>query len=226
MPSQGFITPFWSLTYEVMFYLLAPLLVLAPMTYLASSAGLLLVGMVFPTAVSRLHLPPYLRDFLFNYSFYFAVGIALYTHFERVVRFSARFSKNALVGIAFGCLTVMYAINLVKQGESTYSFLASTAFSVVLIVLFIREQVRIAPFMWVGKFSYTLYITHVASVYLYLALYWLVARPQPPYFVSYALWPPAVVFVVLLGWAQYELIEKRTKQVLSLLRGRVARSRA
>jgi peptidoglycan/LPS O-acetylase OafA/YrhL len=72
--------------------------------------------------------------------------------------------------------------------------------------------------MATGKFSYTLYITHFASVFLYLGIYWLVAKPQVPYILNYFVWIPAVLFCLMMAYLQYILVERQTKKILNSLR--------
>ena len=76
--------------------------------------------------------------------------------------------------------------------------------------------------MNLGKFSYTLYITHFASIYLYLGVYWLIYQPNTPYILNFFVWIPAILFVVAIAWLQYLLVEKKTKNILNLLRLKAA----
>lgn len=87
-----------------------------------------------------------------------------------------------------------------------------------LIFYFLQFEVRIPWLMQVGRYSYTLYITHFASLFLYLGIYWLLARPGQPFILNYFVWMPAVLFVLAIAWLQYQLVEKRTKHILNLLR--------
>ena len=112
----------------------------------------------------------------------------------------------------------MYAVNIYFKIETPYSFLASGALGILLIIFFLKYEIRIPWLMNVGKASYTLYITHLASVFLYLGLYWLIVKPEVPYILNYFVWMPAVGFVLLMGWIQYSLVEKRTKTWLNILR--------
>ena len=218
MPGGGYITPFWSLTYEVIFYLLAPFLLRRINLYAGISAILFLTNFIAPATVRSIGLPIYIYEFLFTYNIYFVAGILLYTHFEKVNKLAVNFSKIQLlllIGVALGA---MYGINFYMQRENNYSFLSSAALGILLIIFFLKYQVRIPWLMSVGRASYTLYITHFASVFLYLGIYWLIVKPQLPYILNYFVWMPAVGFVLLMGWIQYTLVEKRTKTWLNILR--------
>ncbi len=218
MPSQGFITPFWSLTYEVIFYLLAPFLLRRVNAYAAVSVILFGVYLASPGWVSSLRLPVYLHDFLFVYNVYFAAGALIYQHFDRVMGWFKGIPRNWHLGIIIATLGLIYAVNFYMQTESSYSFIVAAFFSCLLIFYFLKYSVRIPWLIRVGRYSYTLYITHMATVYLYLGVYWMIARPQVPYILNYFIWMPAVLLCLLAAYGQYRLVESKTKQVLNRLR--------
>jgi peptidoglycan/LPS O-acetylase OafA/YrhL len=91
---------------------------------------------------------------------------------------------------------------------------------VFLIIYFLKYEIRIRWLMNVGKLSYTLYITHFATIFLYLAVYWWLVGPDVPYISNYAVWIPGVIAVLLVAWLQYILVEKRTKNILNFIRAK------
>lgn len=223
MPGRGFITPFWSLTYEVIFYLLAPF-VLRKMNWYASISFLLFAFHFFmPAVVQSWNLPLYIHEFLFVYNIYFVAGVLLYKNYDKAAQVFMQFSKPVLLAAIAGALLLMYAANLYFKIETVYSFMASALLGVLLIGFFLKYNLRISWLMGIGRFSYTLYITHLASVFLYLGIYWLVVKPQVPYILNYFVWMPAVLFVLLIAYVQYWLVEKRTKNILNLLRNRTVK---
>jgi peptidoglycan/LPS O-acetylase OafA/YrhL len=218
MPGGGFITPFWSLTYEIMFYLLAPFLLRRINSYVIISAILFAINFIIPVKVQQLSLPFYVYDFLFNYNIYFAVGVFLYSRYETIAGWFAAYTKREFFLIFAGLIVIMYGANIYLHIETVFTFIEAAMLSVMLIIFFLKYEVRIPWLMGVGKFSYTLYITHFATIYLYLAIYWLIAKPQVPYIVNFFVWIPAVLLVVIVAFIQYFLVEKRTKNILNLLR--------
>jgi peptidoglycan/LPS O-acetylase OafA/YrhL len=220
MPGGGYITPFWSLTYEVIFYLLAPFLLRKTNAYIVVSALLFLAGFVAGPQLLLLGLPAYIYNFLFVFNIYFALGVGLYKYYDRISSGIAFLSKRFMVVCLVGILVAMYAVNFYFRVETVYSFLVSALLGLMLILYFLKYNVRIPWLMGIGKFSYTLYITHFASVFLYLGLFWLIARPSTPFTLNYFVWMPAVLFCVLIAWVQYLLVEKRTKNILNLLRSK------
>jgi peptidoglycan/LPS O-acetylase OafA/YrhL len=220
LPSRGFITPFWSLTYEVIFYLLAPFLLRKLNWYAIVSILLFAFGVAMPGMVKQMGLPVYISDFLFVYNVYFVVGVLLYNYYENVATAFSKISKLQLMALMAIALAAMYGINIYYKIENTASFVASATLGSLLIIFFLKYQVRIPWLMAVGKYSYTLYITHFATIFLYLGIYWLIQKPQTPYILNYFIWMPAVFLALLVAWVQYLLVEKRTKNILQALRSK------
>lgn len=220
MPGGGYITPFWSLTYEVIFYLLAPFLLRKINAYIIISALFFLAGFAVGGRVLSLGLPLYIYNFFFVFNVYFAVGVGLYKYYDKIAQWFNFLSKRYMLLCLAGILAAMYGVNFYFRVETAYSFIVSALLGIMLILYFLKYNVRIPWLMNVGKFSYTLYITHFASVFLYLGLYWLIAKPEKPFILNYFIWMPAVLFCILIAWVQYLLVEKRTKNILNLLRSK------
>lgn len=218
MPSNGFITPFWSLTYEVIFYLLAPFLLRRINLYMFVSLLFFLINLIFPKFTSSIGLPGYLHQFFFVFNIYFAIGIGLYKYYERVVQWFSKFGKKPILTMILVSLASIYGVNFLTGGENAGSFMLAAILSVLLITCFIRYKVRIKWLMKVGQYSYTLYITHFASIYLYLAIYWWLLKPDTSFILNYFVWMPAVGFCMVIALTQYKLIESRTKEILNRLR--------
>jgi peptidoglycan/LPS O-acetylase OafA/YrhL len=193
MPSAGFITPFWSLTYEVIFYLMAPFLLRRTNLYAVISLLFFITGILAPAFIDSLGLHVYIHDFLFVYNIYFVAGVLLYKYFDTVTEWFSAISQRAHLVIILVAASLMYGINFYLQTESSYSFIAAAAFSFVLIFYFLKYMTRIPWLINIGKFSYTLYITHLASIFLYLAIYWMIFQPKNPYILNYSVWIPAVL---------------------------------
>ncbi len=217
-PSYGFINPFWSLTYEVIFYLLAPFILRKVNLYALISVALFTAFHISPSFIESLKIPLYINEFLFTYNIYFVIGVMLYTYFASVQNLFEKVSKALLLVFLIGCLGVTYMVNFYFKIETVFSFFSAAILGVLLIVYFIKYQVKIGWLMSIGKLSYTLYITHVPSIFLYLAIFWTISGHSAPYILNYFVWMPAVLFVLVLAWVQYSLVEKRTKKILNFLR--------
>lgn len=218
LSSQGFLAPFWSLTYEVIFYLLAPFLLKRSSLYIVISGLLFLLNFLFPSIRFKLGLPQQIHDFIFIYNVYFAVGVFLYMKYETISGWLSGYSKIEFLIIIGGFLIIIYGANIILKIESAFTFIEAAMLSSVLIIFFLKYELRIPLLMKIGQFSYSLYISHFASIFLYLGIYWLIFEPTTPYIINYFVWIPAIFFVLLMGWIQYWLVERRTKSILEILR--------
>lgn len=218
MPGEGFITPFWSLTYEVIFYLLAPFLLRNVNIYVLISLLLFTLHLFSPGATGKLIPGRYLYEFLFVYNIYFAAGVFLYHKFDYIIGKMTKISRTLHLLLVIAALLLVYAVNFKMQTESSYSFIAAAVMGFLLITYFLRFQVRIPWLMKVGNYSYTLYITHLATIFVYLAIYWAVAHPTTPYILNYWVWMGAVPLCLGVAYLQYRLVESRSKQMLQRLR--------
>ena len=210
----GIINPFWSLTQEVIFYLLAPyLLKNRKLYYLFTVTGFgfyLLNGYVGHGENNIL------MNFLF-YNVFFAIGNALYYHYEWILsKFKWLAQKKALALSAF-LFFIMIGVSL-KNLTITNSFLAA-ALSVILIIHLLAANLRINWLVGVGRFSYTLYITHFPTIFVYMALFFTITGTPGPFIYNNLVFIPCVFLCLLVAYLQYLLVEKRTKSYLEILRG-------
>lgn len=220
MPFNGFITPFWSLTYEVIFYLLAPFVLLRANIYIVISVLLFGLNIFFPGMIKSWSVPLYLHNFIFVYNIYFALGVALYNYYEPVMQFFSLFGKKIFILLIFISLGGMYGLNFYTRGETAANFMISAVFSILLITFFTSYKVRVEWLIKVGQFSYTLYITHFASIYLYLAFYWWLFDHKGGYILNYFVWMPAVFFCLAIAYMHYRLVENKTKKILVKIRSK------
>jgi peptidoglycan/LPS O-acetylase OafA/YrhL len=210
---DGILRPLWSLTQEVIFYLLAPFVFRNKKSYYIGST----VAFVIVNILTQLRLVDYtiLVNFLY-YNFFFAVGALLYSNYEAVLE-KAHFlvTKKALV-VALALFFAMIVISLTNYAYTTPILAASM--SIILIVHLLSNNVRINSLINVGRFSYTLYISHFPSIYLFLGLYYFFTKATPPYIFNNFIFIPCVFFCLTIAYLQYNLVEKRTKYFLDKLR--------
>jgi len=217
---QGMIAPFWSLTYEVIFYILAPFLFKRVNWYILASIVLFLMNIYFQDFVLSLHLPKYIFKFLFVFNIYFAIGVGLYNYFEAIKAAFEKVSKKLFLFFIIIAIGMTYGANIYFQVGTIYSFGAAALLGALLIIFFLKYQVQIPWLINIGKFSYTLYIVHYPTIFLYLALYHFIFNPDTMYILNYFVWMPAVFFCLGFAYLHYLVVESKTKHILARLRGR------
>ena len=126
--------------------------------------------------------------------------------------------KRLFLSFIVVSVILTYGANIYFQVGTVYSFLASALLGIFLIIFFLKYQVQIPWLINIGKFSYTLYIVHYPTIFLYLGIYHLIFHPDTPYILNYFVWMPAVFFCLGIAYIHYTLVESKTKHILNRLR--------
>jgi peptidoglycan/LPS O-acetylase OafA/YrhL len=212
---DGILRPFWSLIMEVIFYLAAPFLLRNRKVFYSLSILLFIVSLWAQVLNWQLGFIVY--NFMF-YNFFFTVGTFLYYNYEKIERKINQVRPIFLTGAIIGLFFLMIAISLLKFYHEPVTALLAAAMSILLIVYLLSRQLQINWLIGIGRFSYTLYITHFPTIFLYLCLYFWIAQSTPPYIFSSLVFIPCIFFCLAVAYAQYWLVEKRSKHLLDKLR--------
>lgn len=210
---DGVLRPFWSLTMEVIFYLLAPFLMRNKKLFYFSSAGLFLISMI--SLYSQWKLNFVVSNF-FYYCIFFAIGTALYEYYDRILEKAQFLLKSGALWLALIIFFIMIGLSL-RNYETTNAFMAAIL-SVILIVYLLSNNIKIKWLIGIGRFSYTLYITHFATIFLYLGLYFMITKSEPPYIYNSLVFIPCVFLCLGVAYVHYLFVEKRSKEILDRLR--------
>jgi peptidoglycan/LPS O-acetylase OafA/YrhL len=217
MPHGTMIAQYWSLPHEMLFYLLAPLLCARPALFLSASVAALLiyVGLTGPQG--------FLGEFALHYSFFFAVGVAFYRalpktrlKLHRVVR-----SRGALAWLVAG-LTLLLPAGWLHPilGEV---FIALWTLAVILYL--IEYPVTNRPLLALGEQSYSLYLSHFATVVLFVAVWHKVTGRTLPETNPFV-WLLALVPCLLVSSVLFYLAERPSRHLLAWFRrGQAGRMR-
>jgi peptidoglycan/LPS O-acetylase OafA/YrhL len=212
---DGVLRPFWSLTQEVIFYILAPFLFRNRKIYYFISI-ILFMG-VTTLMRSGLVRETIIADY-FYYNIFFVIGVALYNNFEWICGKASVFTTRKSLWTAIGVFLLMIFISLFVKNYELITAFISAFMSIILIMYLLSQNVQVKPLIAIGRFSYTLYITHFATIMLFMTLYYLISNATPPYIYNNILFIPAILFCVGIAWLNYTLVEKRSKAILKKLR--------
>lgn len=169
VPKNNFLTPqYWSLPYEIIFYLLAPFIIkhfrwYGVATIAAYAIGCMLMGYQYVDDEHN-HIP---RQFLTDYNIYFLIGILFYMQRDRLL---ANFRLNKLLSLV-SLLVIFESLVIAKsylfhQDPNKLTGLGMILFTFILLSAGLKYKIRIPWLERIGVFSYTLYVTHYASIYL------------------------------------------------------------
>ena len=215
VPHQGgLLQPFWSLTMEVIFYLLAPFLFRNKNLYHLFSITLFILAM----AAKTFHWP--VQTILLNFGYYnifFSIGVALYDHYDLVLKKAAILTRKYYALLAcLGLFFAMIAISLL--GWNVLNAFLSAGMSCILIIYLLSNNRQIAWLFNVGKFSYTLYITHFPTIFLYMCIYFLLTNNPLPYIYNPIVFLPCIILCLGVAYTQYWVVERKSKEILDNLR--------
>ncbi len=181
MPIGNYLTPqYWSLPYEVIFYLMIPWAARRFKLYSFVTVAIFIYGCfrfgplvldtddaltvhLFNHEILTFYLPQYFIDF----NLFFLIGFLFYKYKDKIMH---RFRLNKWISIAilFVLFELMVIIKAYKfhNDPNKITDMMMVLFTFILIFGSLKYQIRIKWLEWIGGFSYTLYVTHVASIFL------------------------------------------------------------
>ena len=217
IPSGAFLAPYWSLPLEIIFYLLIPVFVRSIKWYLLISFLVYIVSIVFvgPTFNS----PYILTSYLLHYNFYFAIGVWLF-YFRGFLENKLSYLTNRYIFLA--AISIIFLLMMIGNyylNEDHFAVeLLACAFSLICIKYFLNNNYEPKLLAFLGKFSYTIYIGHFASIYLFAVLLHTFFGYDGSEITNRYIWLLGFVFALACCYALYFVAEKPGKNWLKKLR--------
>lgn len=213
--SGAYIAQFWSLIHEVFFYLIIPFALLNKKLYYVVSLIIYLIGSFIPFELLSGNL---IVLFFLKYNFYFTIGVYLFYNYDSVKEYF--FIKNTYILYAILFLLFLSAVIInYSIAVNEITFILSSFASILLIVNFLEKKINSSVMKFLGEMSYTLYIIHFASIYVfYLIIIKLGIISSLDKITLWWIWPLGVLFSVLTAYPFYYLIERNTKMILNKIR--------
>jgi peptidoglycan/LPS O-acetylase OafA/YrhL len=200
---------YWSLYHEAIFYGMAPPVAAAawrPHFAVVATLGYLLGLVVGNGGIAH--------NFVFQYAFYFAVGVMAYHRRDllaRLVFSKGMFALSSILAIGLMIVTTVYPL-------PHLSMLIAAVFSLVLICNFIEHRITNGPLKVLGAMSYTLYVTHIAAICMWAHLLQILGFEVTPASRSLWLWMTAVPVGLLVSYGMYLIIERPAVKLLDRMR--------
>jgi peptidoglycan/LPS O-acetylase OafA/YrhL len=169
MPNGALIPQFWSLPLEVIFYILAPVILFSNKTikyyYLFSILAFI---SSFIYSISNIQHSFVLTKFLLDNNIYFALGIFAYKNISLFEKYKQLFKTRTLWLLSLILIPSMILINHKFGYFNKITFSLAAIYSIGLVGVFLTNPIKSPIFQYIGKISYTLYVSHFATILLTL----------------------------------------------------------
>jgi peptidoglycan/LPS O-acetylase OafA/YrhL len=211
------IVQFWSLKFEVIFYILIPLFILRRNLYLIASLVIEIISCILNWRnVSGSNT---LSQFILDYNFYFAIGVFCFHYYNSISGYLIFKNKLRFYIAAIVLFLLMVVFKFwMGDGENKITFLIASLFSIIMIFNFLYYKIKNRILMFLGKISYSIYISHFASIMLLSGIFLQTGIIHSTDIQNKFLWFTAIPFALAISYLFYLIVEKPTIQLLKKLR--------
>jgi peptidoglycan/LPS O-acetylase OafA/YrhL len=216
VPKGSLIPQFWSLTHEVLFYLVIPILFarFSNVFVWLTVAGFVVGTFLTANGVAGSDI---LQQFLFDYGIFFSIGIMVYKNLGRIRQLVTM--KKPVFFLMFTVLFLAMIVTKFWLGEyNRVTPFLSAILSVIMIVNFLHHRIDNLLITFFGKMSYTIYITHFASIFVYVILLDYLGFPYHLKITNSWVWISGVLFCLVMSIPFYYIAEAPTKKLLERMR--------
>lgn len=213
-PVHNALTPqYWSLPFEVIFYLIAPWVIkklkwYGAFTLIFYAIGWILKGYIYYEDTTDPMIPQFLTD----YNIYFLVGILFYTYRKDITERLSFNPKLSIIVLVFIIEVLVVAKSyLFHQVSNKITGLLMVLFSFIILFTALKHQIQVKWLQKIGIFSYTLYVSHFASIFLINIVFYKLGFSFYHVTVMYAWYIgiilPVVIASILYYFAEYPAIK-------------------
>ena len=215
--NRSLIIQFWSLKFEVIFYILIPLFIFKKNLYFITSLIIEIISFILNWRdVSGNNI---LSQYLLDYNFYFSLGVFCFCYYNTIARYFIFKNKNLFFIVVLALFLIMVVFKFwISGGENKFIFLIASLFSVILLFNFLHHKIKNRILMFLGNLSYTIYISHFASLMLLLGIFLKTGIINSIDIQNKFLWLTGIPFSLVLSYLFYFGVEKPTKKLLVKLR--------
>lgn len=217
-PNGVILSQYWSLPHEIMFYAFIPLFIRSVKWYIIISALIYFAYLPFKGIVYN-EAPYKSIDFVLHYNFYFALGVYLY-YYKSFITEKIWLPKYKLLFIIifFGIFLLMTVLKAIFGEYNFITQLLAVILSFISIKYFLNTNYNPRILAFLGKFSYTIYVMHFATIFLLKLLLHIFFNFDGLPITNKYLWIIGGVLSIICCYGFYFLAEKPSKEYLKRLR--------
>lgn len=210
---------FWSLPLEVIFYLVAPFAIKKFRWFSIAVLMLYIAGwFLYGIDHHRISEKSILPQLTFDYGIYFVLGMIFYKYREVILNSFklSRLSVYVLLFIIFE--TVVFTKSYAWHHEENKLLgILMVIFSFILLFGFLKHSIHIKWLEHIGEYSYTLYVSHVATIQLVSIITFHMGMG---FYVinSLYVWYAGIILSLIFGWLLYWVGEYPSTKYLEKLR--------
>jgi len=211
------IPQFWSLKYEVIFYLSIPFCIMKKNWYFIISAIIAIISFYISwTNISGVSI---LGQYILDYNIYFAIGVFCFRYYKTISPKIIFKNKYIFFIVSFMLFLIMVVFRFwIKYEMNKISLLIASLFSIILLFNFLHHKIKNNILQFLGNISYTIYITHFASIILLKGILLKTGVIDSTEIQNKYLWVLGIPFAIGISFIFYLIIEKPSKEYLSKLR--------
>ena len=206
-PSLPSAPQFWSLPYEVFFYLLAPFILLRSRIVIFFWISVLFYVTCFYIFGARINPSSYFFiDFFGNSFFWFMSGALLYKYQNEFPRI------EYWITIAFFVLAIVWIVKFIFGYSNIYSNTLMIIFAVIVITNISSSSQIVSKFNF-GEMSYSLYVFHYAPILVLMGAFEINGL-TPKEFTSYIAWVLPLIIIIGYCFLCYIIFERPFIKIL------------
>jgi len=211
------IPQFWSLKYEVVFYLSIPFCIMKKNWYFIISAMIAIIS--FYISWNNISGVSILGQYILDYNIYFAIGVFCFHYHQSISPKIIFKNKYIFFIVSFMLFLIMVIFRFwIKYEMNKISLLIASLFSIILLFNFLHHQIKNNTLLFLGSISYTIYITHFASIILLKGILLKTGVIESTEIQNKYLWMLGIPFAIGISFIFYLIIEKPSKEYLKKLR--------
>lgn len=211
------IAQFWSLKYEVIFYLLIPFFVMKKDLYFIVSLSITVAS--FFISWKDISGVSILGQYILDYNIFFAIGVFCFHYYKTMSSLFTIRNKYLFYCVAVLLFLLMVVFRFwIKYDMNKISLVLASLFSVLLLFNFLAHRIKNRLLMFLGNISYTTYITHFASIILFGGILLKTGIIDSMDIQNKFLWLCGIPFAIGISYVFYLIVERPTKQLLVKMR--------